>query len=175
MNVSTCWSCLDGGHCTVRGHRSERFNKYKSIKQKTVKDGRDKNVEFESEVGDTSTRYDRLVVNYYIKYKNDVILVLKSEYFMVSFLLCDSKLNIFGFWTKQDIWGRRLSSYNYNHIVHTVYVVVYLLHTTTVYSVYYSVVECNQVHLLKYCTTFEVLVLYYFHFPLRYTSIQFRG
>ena len=69
-----------------------------------MKDGRDKNVEFESEVGDTSTRYDRLVVNYYIKYKNDVILVLKSEYFMVSFLLCDSKLIIFGFWTKQDIF-----------------------------------------------------------------------
>ena len=34
--------------------------------------------------------------------------LLRCEYFLVSFLLFDSKLKIFGLWTKQDIWERRL-------------------------------------------------------------------
>ena len=34
--------------------------------------------------------------------------LLKCEYFLVSFLLYDRKLNIFGLWTKQDIWECRL-------------------------------------------------------------------
>ena len=32
--------------------------------------------------------------------------LLKCEWFLVSFLFYDSKLNIFGLWTKQDICGR---------------------------------------------------------------------
>ena len=34
------------------------------------------------------------------------------QYVLVSFLLCDSKLNIFELWTKQDIWGRRLGHFS---------------------------------------------------------------
>ena len=48
---------------------------------------------------------------YFLKNNIYIILwfqLLKCEYSLVSFLLCDSKLIIFGSWTKQDIWGRRL-------------------------------------------------------------------
>ncbi len=34
---------------------------------------------------------------------NAVKYVDECEYFLVSLVLCDSKLNIFGLWTKQDI------------------------------------------------------------------------
>ena len=32
--------------------------------------------------------------------------MITAAYFLVYFLLYDSKLIIFGLWTKQDIWGR---------------------------------------------------------------------
>lgn len=34
--------------------------------------------------------------------------LLKCEYFLVSFLLYDRKLDLLGLWTKQDIWDRHL-------------------------------------------------------------------
>ena len=40
--------------------------------------------------------------------KNLWFQLLKCEYFLISSLLYDSKLNIFELWTKQDIWGRHL-------------------------------------------------------------------
>ena len=35
-------------------------------------------------------------------------LLLKCKYFLFSFVLCNSKPNIFGLYTKQDIWGCHL-------------------------------------------------------------------
>ena len=43
------------------------------------------------------------------KSKNSWFLLLKYNFFVLFFFsFYDSKLNIFGLWTKQDIWGRHL-------------------------------------------------------------------
>ena len=54
-----------------------------------------------------------LIINFKNSLKKKKVKILwlqlrECKYFPVSFLLCDSKLNIFGLWTKQDICGRRL-------------------------------------------------------------------
>ena len=35
-----------------------------------------------------------------------LIFKLNNSIHFYYFLLCDSRLNIFGFWTEQDFWGR---------------------------------------------------------------------
>lgn len=41
-------------------------------------------------------------------YTDDALVYLKSGYFLMALPLCDSKLNMFGLRTKQDIWGFHL-------------------------------------------------------------------
>lgn len=52
----------------------------------------------------------KLISNIYIekKRKKEFVSISKCIYSLISYLLYDIKLSIFGLWTKQNIWGRLL-------------------------------------------------------------------